>query len=378
MKRLGLIVLLATAVTGAAQELKQYNGDYPSPVPYYWYALNPTATYSYYDAPSGEGRIFHGPFKVKFDGEGSTARKNIYGSISGNFKNDCQDGEWTMIYPINILGYRSSKQYTGTFKCTFVNGRLNGDATYVVKLNSTGKIVFSEKVHLVNGLLDGPYESFEAKDGQEPEETIRGAFKNGKRVGTWNIQYGPDQYLMIYNDYESCTNYEIDHRTGDKNEYGYVLPRRNATGNRSILNIVDFILMRKSAKMPPIESLEKEEVQDELINYEPGDERVYTVVEQMPQYPGGDAALLDDVAKNICYPSAAQENGIEGRVVVRFVVTKNGSVGDVKIVRGKDPDLDKEAKRVIKTVKKFSPGKMNGKAVNVWYTLPVTFKVQRK
>lgn len=182
---------------------------------------------------------------------------------------------------------------------------------------------------------------------------------------------------MVYNDYESCANYEIDHRTGDKNEYGYVLPRRNATGNRSILNIVDFILMRKSAKMPPIENTKKDVVQDELINNEPGDEKVYTVVEQMPQYPGGDAALLDDVAKNICYPSAAQGNGIEGRVVVRFVVTQNGSVGDVQVVRGKDPDLDKEAKRVIKTVKKFSPGKMNGKAVNVWYTLPVTCRLNK-
>ena len=129
--------------------------------------------------------------------------------------------------------------------------------------------------------------------------------------------------------------------------------------------------------MPRIESLKKDEVQDELFIYEPGDEKVYTVVEQMPQYPGGDAALLDDVAKNIRYPSAAQENGIEGRVIVRFVITKNGSVGDVQVVRGKDPDLDKEAKRVIKTVKKFSPGIMNGKAVNVWYTLPITFKAQR-
>ena len=137
------------------------------------------------------------------------------------------------------------------------------------------------------------------------------------------------------------------------------------------------LFFTSEVEMPRIESLKKDEVQDELFIYEPGDEKVYTVVEQMPQYPGGDAALLDDVAKNIRYPSAAQENGIEGRVIVRFVITKNGSVGEVQVVRGKDPDLDKEAKRVIKTVKKFSPGIMNGKAVNVWYTLPITFKAQR-
>jgi len=106
------------------------------------------------------------------------------------------------------------------------------------------------------------------------------------------------------------------------------------------------------------------------------DNKVFTSVEQMPQYPGGEAALLADVSKNIRYPSVAQENGIQGKVVVQFVVTKTGQVGEVKVVRGKDPDLDKEAKRVVKTLKKFTPGKMNGNAVNVWYTLPITFRLQ--
>lgn len=107
------------------------------------------------------------------------------------------------------------------------------------------------------------------------------------------------------------------------------------------------------------------------------DNKVFTSVEQMPQYPGGDAALLGDVSKNIRYPSVAQENGIEGKVTVQFVVTKTGAVGEVRVLRGKDPDLDKEAMRVVKTLKKFTPGKMNGNAVNVWYTLPITFKLQK-
>lgn len=106
--------------------------------------------------------------------------------------------------------------------------------------------------------------------------------------------------------------------------------------------------LHQRLKCPRIENTKKDVVQDELINNEPGDEKVYTSVEEMPQYPGGDAALLDDVANNIRYPSVAQDNGIEGRVVIQFVVTKNGSVGEVLVVRGKDPDLDKEAKRVIK------------------------------
>lgn len=106
------------------------------------------------------------------------------------------------------------------------------------------------------------------------------------------------------------------------------------------------------------------------------DNKVFESVEQNPQFPGGDAALLKYVSDHIRYPSVAQDNNIQGRVVVQFVVTKTGSIGQVKVVRSKDPDLDKEAVRVVKTLPKFVPGKMNGHAVNVWYTLPITFRLQ--
>lgn len=106
------------------------------------------------------------------------------------------------------------------------------------------------------------------------------------------------------------------------------------------------------------------------------DNKVFDVVEQNPVFPGGEAALLKYVAEHIRYPAMAQENNIQGRVVVQFVVTKTGSIGQVKVVRSKDPDLDKEAIRVVKSLPKFTPGKMNGHAVNVWYTLPINFKLQ--
>lgn len=104
--------------------------------------------------------------------------------------------------------------------------------------------------------------------------------------------------------------------------------------------------------------------------------KVFHAVEQMPQFPGGDTELMKHIQKNLKYPPVAMENNIQGRVVVQFVVTKTGKVGEVKVVRGKDPDLDKEAVRVVKTLPDFIPGKMNGQAVNVWYTLPITFKLQ--
>ncbi len=121
----------------------------------------------------------------------------------------------------------------------------------------------------------------------------------------------------------------------------------------------------------------KEEIIVEEKKPEPVDDnKVFDVVEQKPQFPGGEAALLKYVAEHIRYPAMAQENNIQGRVVVQFVVTKTGSVGEVKVVRGKDPDLDKEAVRVVKSLPKFVPCKMNGHSVNVWYTLPIQFKLQ--
>lgn len=105
-------------------------------------------------------------------------------------------------------------------------------------------------------------------------------------------------------------------------------------------------------------------------------EKVFTAVEQMPQFPGGEKELYKYVGDHLRYPTMAAENGIQGRVTVQFVVQKDGSIGEVKVIRGKDPDLDKEAVRVVKSLPKFIPGKMNGQAVNVWFTLPITFKLQ--
>lgn len=105
-------------------------------------------------------------------------------------------------------------------------------------------------------------------------------------------------------------------------------------------------------------------------------EEVFRSVEQMPQFPGGEQALMKYLQSHINYPPMAAENNVQGRVVVQFVVDKTGKVGEVKVVRSVDKDLDKEAVRVCKSLPKFTPGRQNGQAVSVWYTLPVTFKLQ--
>ena len=103
---------------------------------------------------------------------------------------------------------------------------------------------------------------------------------------------------------------------------------------------------------------------------------VYRSVEQMPRFPGGEAALVKYLESHINYPPEPAKNNIEGHVIVQFVVKKDGSIGEVKVVRSLDKDLDKEAIRVIKSLPNFTPGRQDGKAVSVWYTLPVTFKLK--
>ena len=105
-------------------------------------------------------------------------------------------------------------------------------------------------------------------------------------------------------------------------------------------------------------------------------EEIFKSVEQMPQFPGGDAALMKFLSSHINYPPMAAENNVQGKVILQFVVEKDGHVGEVKVVRSVDKDLDKEAVRVVKTLPKFTPGRQNGQPVRVWYTLPVQFKLQ--
>ena len=111
-------------------------------------------------------------------------------------------------------------------------------------------------------------------------------------------------------------------------------------------------------------------------NEKKNDDTIYRSVEQMPRFPGGEAALMKYINSHINYPTAAAMNKIEGNVVVQFVVKKDGSIGEVKVVRSVEKGLDREAVRVIKSLPKFTPGRHNGEAVNVWYTLPVPFKLK--
>jgi len=118
----------------------------------------------------------------------------------------------------------------------------------------------------------------------------------------------------------------------------------------------------------PVISAKEEEEEEEA--------QVFFIVEDMPEFPVGEMALRTYIANQIKYPVIAQENGIQGKVYVTFVVGKDGSVSNASIARGVDPSIDKEALRVINTLPKWKPGKQRGKAVNVSYTVPINFQLQ--
>ncbi len=114
----------------------------------------------------------------------------------------------------------------------------------------------------------------------------------------------------------------------------------------------------------------------EVVEEEPEEEQIFQVVEEQPEFPGGQIELMKFLQKNIKYPTISQENGVQGRVIVQFVVNRDGSIVDTQVMRGVDPYLDKEALRVVSTMPKWKPGKQRGKPVRTRFTLPVQFRLQ--
>tara|TARA_B100001057_G_scaffold143023_1_gene142711 strand:+ start:2097 stop:2747 length:651 start_codon:yes stop_codon:yes gene_type:complete len=122
-----------------------------------------------------------------------------------------------------------------------------------------------------------------------------------------------------------------------------------------------------------VEIEETETDEEEMIEIEEDDEEFFMVVENMPEFPGGDLGLMKFIQKNVRYPAIAKEYNITGKVYVSFIVDKQGNVTNVKIVRGVDKNLDAEAVRVVSSLPKYKPGKQRGKPVRVMFTIPINF-----
>ena len=140
----------------------------------------------------------------------------------------------------------------------------------------------------------------------------------------------------------------------------------DADVEESTIEATDDIKAAVEVKYTAVE-VEEEEVEEQ---------QIFQVVEEMPEFPGGMGECMKFLGKNIKYPQISQENGVQGRVIVQFVVNQDGSIVDPQVVRGVDPYLDKEALRVISMMPKWKPGKQRGKAVRVKFTVPVMFRLQ--
>ena len=144
-----------------------------------------------------------------------------------------------------------------------------------------------------------------------------------------------------------------------------------------VLNVVeDDVKVEDEMELVDMEADEETSVQVEAEEEEEAEEEIFAVVGNMPSFPGGEKKLRKYLAEHMEYPTVARENEIQGKVYLRFCVTKEGKVEKVQVVRGVDPLLNKEAKRVVRNMPNWEPGTQRGKKVNVWYTLPVNFALQ--
>lgn len=189
------------------------------------------------------------------------------------------------------------------------------------------------------------------------------------------------------------SSYQVpEERTGD-----IEFTELNQTHNRQVPVIQQYDALKRPGEFlsPPPPPPPKKEIKSKIeIQAQPGvsaeitkreilpdnmestPSEVFVVVEEMPQFPGGDKAMMEFIYNNIVYPAEAKEKNIQGRVTLRFVVNYDGTVGNVKVIRGVDPLLDKEAQRVIESLPVWNPGRQGGMPVNVWYSVPVTFQLK--
>ncbi len=154
-------------------------------------------------------------------------------------------------------------------------------------------------------------------------------------------------------------------------------PPPPAPSLRDIIEVVDELIKPEDIELvdaeDPSENQQSSVFDQEGVWEEPGEDVPFVIVEDMPVFPGGDVNVW--LNKHVRYPAIAQENGITGRVFVKFIVNRDGAVSDAEVVRGSDPSLDREALRVINSMPKWIPGKQRGKTVRVIYTIQINFKL---
>lgn len=397
MKHLILaLFLLAISQFATGQTLKAYSGLYQGG----------EATYTYYENSEGE--------RIK-EGEFTFSKGNF--AMSGKYKNNNKDGQWTYNY------------YNLTAIGNYKDGNMNG----LFSFTSSDKVTVKE-YNLKNNRIVGPV------NGYYQNKKIIGQFdNNGFPDGKWTTQYESDNLYTITETYfhgllvsktkKNESTGEIEQDKASSTLIPYISPQEfieayDSISNKATINGVeyttalsdnidifyynrDILDVFTDGKLMP-DKCESEF--REYLNFFPGiafqeeiqaykgirynlivriddvesntsteendAETVFTAVDQFPEFRGGRAALWRYVSKHLKYPKNAVKKNITGKVIVLFVVTKTGKVGEVRVIRGVDPDLDAEVIRLVKSFPKFIPAKSEGQPVNCWDTLPITFELQ--
>ena len=330
-----------------AQNLKTYSGKFKGG----------QATYTYRDNPEG-GRIYEGKFSYTYQAF----------RINGNYKNDKKDGLWS---------YKTDK---GELKVHYTDGMLNGSYQFE-GVAPTAYARLSASLTLKNNKMVGAVKASGFISPRWHMGTLTGQFdENGYADGAWIYDTTPYEGIKIY-------------RATYKNGYLLKSSIEDVTTGDVSVKEVDFAFLARSIVINMKENLEYlidrgwvpfESYELTREGTPPAEEgtaatekkaEVLLVAEVMPQFPGGQSELMKYLSNNMKYPATAQENSIQGRVVVNFVVNSDGSISDAQVTRGVDPALDQEAIRLIESMPKWTPGQQNGKAVNVKYTLPIQFKL---
>lgn len=350
------IPALTAAMTIHAQELKTYSGPFSIKELGFNHG---EATYTYRDAEDGT-RIFHGEFNFEND---------YNNRVHGKFTDNKQTGIW-------IFNFDDDTTYTINFNnegCPEgeISWTQRGDKwSYNIKDGvANGPVKISDSYRnttysLSNGVADGLYTK--TKNGKV---VSTGMFANGKPVGKWTSS---DGIRTAYFDDNGELKYVVDETTGDKSQYlNFSIPEPetpqftyNYRGYYRGYKPENFLM--RDSKLKP------ETGADSVVDMS---EIIYEAVEQQAQFPGGQDALNKWLCYNLSYPKASAEKGVQGRVIVQFIVEKDGSISNPTVSRGVDEDLDKEALRIVKRMPKWQPGKKNGVAVRSRYTMPVTFKL---
>lgn len=242
-------------------------------------------------------------------------------------------------------------------------GRVDDNTLTLSECDENGREMATFK-----GTSETPFEGIWNRDGQAHSYTldfVKAALADDDEE-TETSQFGSygDGYLP------STGDMPADEEQSDEYEEAAIPPPPAAPVVSEILEMTeDFEEVETQAEREASEETVEEPAVQE-------DNTVYPTAEVMPSFPGGDAALMNHLANSIRYPAIAQENGVQGRVVCSFIVEKDGSLSEVKVLRGVDPSLDKEAVRVIRSLPRWTPGRQNDRTVRVKYSLPVSFRLQ--